>query len=143
MRGTPFLLSDSLFDRFRQGLPAGRNRAAKAHPQDRVAPRLERLEICQGLGLLQGREGVRLAGNLGVSAVLLDDLEEDSGRRSRLVQLSGRVKISGAIAGGGGQPGGVAHPGPDLAESRVRSAGASGECQSRQITVLLRLAKQL
>ena len=53
MRGTPFLLSDSLFDRFRQGLPAGRNRAAKAHPQDRVAPRLERLEVCQGLGLLQ------------------------------------------------------------------------------------------
>src|SRR3981081_4245463 len=94
------LLLDGLLHGVGQGLPPRRGRAPDAHPEDRVAAGLERLEIAQRLRLLQGGERIGLARHLHVLAVLLDDLEEDARRRAALVQLARRVQVARTVSGG-------------------------------------------
>src|SRR5260370_11584396 len=93
-------LSDCGFDCRRERLPAGRPLPAEGHAEHREPPRAERLQVAEGLRLLEDREAVGLPGDRHVASVVLDDLQEEPGLRAALVQLARGVEEKSVDLGG-------------------------------------------
>src|SRR5919108_2009626 len=105
----PPALADHALDRARQRRPGFGVVAPQRYPQHWQAAPLERAVVTQRLSLLERAERVRLARDRDVDPVVLHHLEEDTLRRSALVQLPGRMQEAGAVAGGGRHVPGVAN----------------------------------
>jgi hypothetical protein len=97
------------------------NRSAQAKvTQHGETARCERLEVAQGLRLLEDREAVRLPRDRHVAGIVLDDLQEQAGLRSALVQLPGRVQESRSVTRGGRKPHAIPHRRPDRRQRGFR-----------------------
>ena len=76
---------------------------AEVHAQGAAAVVEQGLQVAEGLGILEGAEGVGAAGQGQVLGVIVGELNEQAGVGAALVVLAGAVQEAWAVARGGGQ----------------------------------------
>src|SRR5579884_3816683 len=98
--------------------PCGRDRSCRAprlhllesDARDAAAALLQRCEVACRLRVNEPTEAERLAGDRQLLAGVVDDLQEEAGGRSALVQLPRRVQVARAEAVGDDAAGRLARP---------------------------------
>src|SRR6266571_2113202 len=122
--------------------PTRRHVTAERHPERREAARGQRLEVADGLRLLEDREAERLTWNRYVLGIRLHDLKEHTGPRPTLVELAGRVQEARPVAGRGCMVQAVSNRSADCGDRGFRCRSARGVGHGREIGALLRAAEQ-
>ena len=114
-RGTPGPASghDGLLDQLEEQREPPVHVGAQVQAKDAAAPRGERPEVAQGLGLGERGEAEGTVGDWQDLAVISGQLEEEARGGPPFMELAGRVEEAGAVAGRRGDLERVAEVGAD------------------------------